>query len=252
MITEHFSKINLSLGVLVVACFFLPWLSIDCGNTTIVKLSGFDLATGHVTLEQRADQQLTQSGKDFNTLESEHPVRPQLYLMVVIVCALVIVGYSVRMFREMDRVGMFAVGAFGVFGFLVMVVAAVREFGVDIPPDVAQMVRVPRQPAFYMSVVSFLGVVVLSVIGLRASAEPSREVISLNIPLASDEQLQNIIDELPRQEESSLPAGENAFGESSGSLASSVQFRICPSCGEKFSIQQEICPKCGTLITTKG
>ncbi len=252
MITEYFSKINASLGALVIVCFFFPWFSIDCGNITIVKLSGFDIATGHISLEQRVDEQLAQSGKNFETLEQEHPVRPQLYLMVVIVCALVIVGYSARMFQELNRVGMFAVGAFGVFGFLVLMYATMREFGFDIPPDVAAMVRVPRQPAFFITAGSFIGVVALSVVGLRASAEPSSEMVSMNLPINVEEQSKNTIDELPMEGAFNLPDEENAFGEKMNHSHASVQATTCPSCGETVSGRQEKCPKCGTSVTRKA
>jgi hypothetical protein len=45
------AKISPSLFALVIACFFLPFVTISCQETTLVTLNGFQMATG-TTIEQ--------------------------------------------------------------------------------------------------------------------------------------------------------------------------------------------------------
>ena len=255
MILEHFSKINISLGALVIICFFLPWLSVDCGNVTIAELSGYDLATGHIVLEQSAMQQLTQRGQDFSALQREHQARPQLYLVVVVFCALGMVGYGIRMLQELNRVGMFAVGVFGVFGILLMAFAAGRDFGIDIPADAARLVQISHPLAFYVTMISFLGTVVLSVLGICGSTEASEESVTIELPIAADEKLSNTIEELPIEEESNSFSTVNDFGEPPELVSTEIKripapagSKICTSCGAVVSAYQTKCLKCGMNV----
>ena len=104
---EHLPKINIASGVLIVICFFLPWFSIDCGNMAIVKVSGYDLASGKISLDENLLRQVSaQYGKgeeDYSEIENQRNARPQFYLVIVVLCALGIIGYSAKMLNEIGR-----------------------------------------------------------------------------------------------------------------------------------------------------
>src|SRR5438034_845652 len=92
MIMEYLPKINIVLGVIVIIFFFFPWISIDVGNVVIMKCSGYDLAAGNISVNDNALQQ--ESGQPGTvaqaqpSTQSDRNVRPQLYLFIIIVCAL--------------------------------------------------------------------------------------------------------------------------------------------------------------------
>ncbi len=261
MILEYYSKINIALGSIVLLCFFLPWVNIGCGNVTITRLSGFDLTMGHITIDDEAMHQVeaeaSRTGSAINRIQAEHNTRPQFYLLVIVVCALGIVGYGVRMMQELNRVGIFAVGAFAVFGLLLIVVASARDFGVDLPQDVARVVHVGHGAGFFLMLASLLASAALSVITLRATSETSddEDKLTIDLPIPKEEDLTGGEAEQHVPSAHSKPsAGTNAFGESTESrgsattTASSSKELRCPSCGSTVAASDLTCGHCGKML----
>jgi len=260
MLLDHFPKFNIAFGVVVLICFFLPWVSIDCGETTIVELSGYDLTIGHVVLEQDAanklSAELARSGGSSEPLEGEHHISPQFYLLVVALCSLGIIGYSVRMREEVNRVGMVAVGIFGVFGILLMTFAAARDFGLDLPADAARMVHISHPIAFYVIILAFSASVALSVLAMRGTSEDSKARVNLDLPIAKPSGLPEVAEDLHAEIPVNPGGPTNAFGEpvaNSGTPAAggtaAAPSRICHSCGAELAETQLTCPKCGRSTT---
>jgi len=260
MILDHFSKINIGLGLITLVCFFLPWINVGCGNVTIVRLSGFDLATGRIVLDEDAMQQLSaeaeRTGRNLNPLEQEHQTQPQLYLVVVVMCSLGMIGYGVRMFQELNRVGIFAIGAFGAFALLVMAFAAAKDFGVDLPADVARIVHIAHGSGFYLTTASFLGSIVLSVVALRATSETAEETVTIDLPINKAEILPEEIESLDLPETASDAVGTNAFGEpvklsNPGTVVAPTAEpeARCPSCGTPVKVSQATCGQCSKVLS---
>lgn len=182
MFAEYIPKINLGLGLVVVICFFLPWVSVDCGNVSFVKLSGFNLTTGKIPLDERSMAAWSEKLGGGTVTANESPVgsqkaHPQYYLVFVVVAALGVVFYSFQGMREYTRVKGFSVAAFGGFGLIGVVLAALLDFGLGIPPEAAMMIQTSYQVGFYGSVLSFLAVIVLSYLWLKSAHEaPPEEV----------------------------------------------------------------------------
>ena len=251
MIVEHLPKINIVLGVLVIIFFFFPWVSVEVGNIVIMKCSGYDLATGNISVNERALQQesgeLGTGSQVQPSTQGDRSARPQLYLLITIVCALGIMGYSSKMLSEFTRVGTVAVMAFGVFGLLIMVFGLWRDFGMDISADVASVIKAPGQLALYFTITSFLVSVALSFIGLRAFAEPSEEIGSIDVQIDTPQ----LIDEIEQL------APDNAIGSSSSNgfgdfVEKPSEETTCPTCGLIVSIHHAKCSKCGTNLHSKN
>ncbi len=255
---EHLPKVNISLGAIVVICFFLPWLSIDCGNIPIVKLSGYELMTGKISLDdnllRQASEQYGKNEEDYSAYENQRESRPQFYLLMVVMCALVIAGYSGRMLTEFNKVGTVAVIAFSLFGLLLMIITSIRNFGMDIPPDAAMLVQTSHQFGFYLTAISFLGSAVLSFLGLRANAESSEELVEIQITMPPASPAIGEIEELTLEE----PRPELAVSDFSDFEKSKPQepvkkaippgAKTCSSCGAIVSVYQTKCMKCGSKL----
>lgn len=258
MLMEHLSKINLSLGALVLICFFLPWFSVDCGNITVLKVSGYDLTTGKIAVDddmlRQATSQYGQSDQDFSALGNERGARPQFYLLMVAMCALGIIGYSAKMMNEFNKVGTIAVIAFSVFGLLLVIFTVTRDFGMEIPSDAAMFVQISNQFGFYGTVLGFLAAAVLSVIGLRANAEPDDELETLSIPIPAIPPTAVDIEQLTLDEPLNV-AATNDFTEFEKTEPQEPKKTVvpkgakaCPSCGVVVSVYQTKCMKCGAKL----
>ena len=256
MVLEHFSKISLTLGAIVMICFFLPWLNIGCGNVAIVKLSGYGLTTGHIELEQDAVQRQvsyrSHSGGDSYALQSEHQVRPQLYLLLIVVCAVGMIVYSVRMLQELDRIGMYVIGACGIFGVLLLTVAASRDFGVDLPADIARTVHISHPPAFFLSEVCFVSAILLSAFGIWRTMESTANAVLPRVSTSVDGKVNQVPGKLPGEEKSNFLKTTNAFGEplvqTPPESEQGMVTKICSSCGSVVSIDHTTCQTCGNIV----
>jgi hypothetical protein len=260
MILDYFSKVNIGLGIIVLICFFLPWVNAGCGSVMIVKLSGYDLLTGHIALDEDAMQQLSaeaaRAGRTVGTLEGEHQTRPQFYLIVIVVCALAMIGYSVRMVQELNRIGIFAIGAFGALAILLLMFSASRDFGADLPPDVARIVHIGRGSGFYVTMAALLSSVTLSVIALRGTSDSPEKIVTIDLPIPQTPALQEEIESLDVAETSPEVHATNAFGEpmktfAPGAAVSSTveQTTQCPLCGTSVKKSQTICEQCGNILS---
>ena len=246
----HLPKINLGLGVVVLICFFLPWVSIDCGNVAFLKLSGYQLATGKISLDESVLAQLKQQVGDVQETDAaEQQARPQFYLLAVAACAAGMIIYGVKMLSGVNRLNALAAAAFSVLGILVMLAASAFDYGLDIPPDAAMLIQTSHQFGFYMTVICFIGAGALSLLSLRAVAGQSDSLARIDFPAA------------PLQANTAVPPEpltpaapqEDPFGEAPETAPTSkpqAGTRKCPSCGSPVGPFQTKCLKCGTKIKT--
>ena len=194
MFAESIPKINLGLGLVVIVCFFLPWVSIDRGNVSFVKISGYNLTTGNIPLDERSLAALGDrlGGGKLTTNQTITPVQkghPQYYLIFVVIAALGVVLYSIQGMRRYSRVKTLSVGVFGALGLLGIIVSALLDFGLAIPAEAATMIQTTYQVGFYGSVLSFLGVIVFSFLLMKSAHDVTAE------PLSAE--LKNLVVETP-------------------------------------------------------
>ena len=77
------TPLNIARGLKIVAllCFLLPWVTVSCADQTLVSMSGYDLATGSVTVHNPI------SGEIRHPPDAEHPEWPVLIAALLIAAA---------------------------------------------------------------------------------------------------------------------------------------------------------------------
>lgn len=236
---EHVAKINLSLGCLVIVCFFLPWVGLSCGDITFVKLSGYQLTTGKIPLDDEVLRQyqtnlgIENSEEGFSTQTQQAP--PKFYFLIVVICALNIIFFSAKMLGELDRAKLFIGMLFADIGAVFMIILAVIDFGIDIPSGSEMIIQTSYQVGYYATLFSLFGVAGLSVLGVKALGMGSIGETSIDLKISM----------LPRLESGSV---ENINLSDSTSLAESSK-KTCKQCGSPVEAYQVKCVKCGSTLT---
>ncbi len=227
---EHAAKINLGMGCLVLACFFLPWVGLSCGDITFVKLSGYQLTTGKIPLDEDVIRQY-QDKLGMERSEEEMSGQPQqstpkFYFLIVIICAANIIFLSAKMLDEIDRTKSIVTMVFADVGAVFMIIIAAIDFGFDIPSGSEMIIRTSLQPGYYITLAAFFIVAALSVITMKALNTPS--VVDMNLNL-----------QIPEQKFS----GQGSIKTSGASQSQRV--KTCKQCGSQIDMYQAFCDKCG-------
>ena len=246
MFAEHIPKINLGLGLVIIICFFLPWVSVDCGSVSVVKLSGYHLTTGNIPLDEHSLAALGEKlgGGKITANEGTEPLQkghPQYYLIFVVIAALGVVLYSLQGMRAYSRVKSLSVAVFAALGLVGVIVSALLDFGLGIPAEAAMMIKTSYQAGFYGSVLSFLGVIALSFLWLKSAHEvPAQALPSELANLVVEAPEAVAIEEQPSWEESTPPAPEEP--PAAGSAPASSPFPDLGTFGEAAKKPSETGP----------
>ena len=256
MLLDHFPKINIGIGIIILICFFLPWVSIDCGNVSFITISGYELATGNISLDnqtlQQFREQLNREGQSGSSLDQAQHARPQLFLLVVILGGLGIITFSARMVSEFNRMRAFSIIGFSLFGLVILLFASLQNFGLAIPQDVGFLLKTPLQFGFYITTLSFIGAGLLSFLAIKASAEPTIDTVPIEIPLRTPPPLEREIEQLPVESDNNEfeIIEEKPLAEKTAPFAqrrtSQPGARTCPTCGVVVGKFQTKCMKCGS------
>jgi hypothetical protein len=252
---EHIPKINTGLGCLVLACFFLPWISFSCGTVTFLDLSGYHLTAGKVPVDESVVRQYEQRGGsvsgDERIPESMKGSAPRYIFLIVPLCAVNIIAFSLRMIDGgMDRFKAVAVMAFADIGFVFLVGAAVLEFGLELPPSSGLLIQSSLEPGYFASLFGFFAVAGGSILTMRAVGQarvpsPADELESPDPPpgdpgavlgteTVSAEVAEHFGITPPKKPEVRPQAPPGA--------------RTCPGCGVVVGQYQVKCVKCGSAI----
>lgn len=169
---QHIPKINAGLGCLALLCFFMPWISFSCGAVTFLELSGYHLTAGKVPVDESVIRQYEQRAgrlsEDERVPEEVKGQRPKFIYLIVVICAANIIAFSMRMMDGVvDRWKSIAVMVFADIGFVFMIVAAILEFGMEIPPGSELLIQSSLELGYFGTLFSFTGVVALSLLSIR-------------------------------------------------------------------------------------
>jgi len=276
MFGEYIPKINLALAAVIIGCFFLPWVSIDCGSVSRVKLSGYNLTLGQIPLDQEEMRELTQrGGGNLTTDETEGGLpkgHPQYYLAFVIIAALGVILYTAQAMYQYARMKSMAVIVFGGVGLLGLIVAGLLDFGLGIPKEMSVVVQTTFQFGYYISVLSYIGIIGISGIWFKATQEmPAVELPKELQNLETQGSLVNEEGEVVLKEDpviatfgevTTRPAAPVTEEKPEGEKPPEVQpaqpappaaapqpgVKACPSCGIAVGIYQTKCMKCGAKL----
>ena len=282
MTFDIFPKINIGFGVVVLICFFLPWISIDCASETFTRVSGFQLATGLISVDEIQLEELTSrygnrldpDGNDGTLSESKH-AKPRFYFLVIVACAAAATFSSYKMLKGLTRLKMFGVLIPGGLGALGTLFFLATDFGIDIPADLTSVIQVTAQPGLYLTVLGFLGITTLSAISLKSFSPPQPTPVPQSQPkpaqstsahrkpthLALEEE---VILELDRpregvedimlekkstEDELNLPqVYEDPNEPKPAPKAPEAGTKNCPKCGAIAGIYQLKCMKCSSPL----
>src|SRR5262245_18134353 len=104
---EHLPKINIGVAVLAFACLFLPWMSISSGEMTLINLSGFQLVTGSLRLNDPHIQELRENYRNNEELAFAVPASEQghkrWYDAASILCILALAGAGASSLTNLNR-----------------------------------------------------------------------------------------------------------------------------------------------------
>jgi hypothetical protein len=251
---EHIPKINAGLGCLALLCFFLPWISFSCGTVTFLNISGFHLAAGKMPVDETVIRQYEQRGGsvtgDERIPSDVRGARPRYVYLIVPLCALNIIGFSLRMMGGgMDRFKAVAVMAFADIGCVFLVGAGLMDFGFEIPPASSMLIQSSLEPGYFGAVAAFLAAGVLPLLTLRAigGSSVAQAPVEEQIPeqaaadaVTGTEEVSEDMTEYfgltaKKQPEVRPPAPPGA--------------KTCPGCGVVVGTYQVKCVKCGSALT---
>lgn len=247
-------KINLCAALVVIGCFFLPWISVDCNGTAAIRLSGYQLATGKVEPDRPLLRQIgRETGSEvrsFSELDRDDQAGARYHFFVVGVCALAMIYYAIRMWAGRNRTQVVAQTAMSGAGMLFLLVLGLSDFGLTIPSHLALVLDTTYQIGYYLTFLAFLGALACNVIGL---------IRYTDIPVAATAGLPPaaVMSDMPEAERFIMQAGSdvmmNVYPEAPEEVKEDVPKippggKTCPRCGAPAGEFQVQCMKCGSRI----
>jgi hypothetical protein len=175
-----FSTLNLARIAKVVALllFFLPWVTVSCAEQTLISMTGFDLATGNLTMTNPVTH-----------VSESPPGGGKGDLLVVIGAALILLSLAVT-FVMKGRTGVLA----AIVGTVLAGVALAYTVLVRIPvsaragalagsdgggsggmnqAQIAEMIKVNVEIGFWLMLAALAAAAVLGFMALKGSAAPA-------------------------------------------------------------------------------
>jgi hypothetical protein len=176
-----FSTANLAriAKVLALLCFFLPWVTISCAEQTLVSMSGYQLATGQVTMTNPMTNQV------------ESPPGVNGGDMLVIVGAVLILAALAATFILKGRNGFIAAIAGAALAGGALCYTVLVKIPADAltsttgpasggaggagsmgptPEQLAQMIQVKTEMGFWLTILALAAAIVLNFLAMRGSA----------------------------------------------------------------------------------
>lgn len=173
------SKVNLAriAKVLALLFFFLPWVTISCAEQTLVSISGYQLATGNVTMINPM------------TNQAESPPGANGGDMLVIVGAVLILAALAATFILKGRNGFIAAiagcaAAAGALCYTVLVripadahanpaanpggAGGAGSIGGPTPEQIAQMIQVRTELGFWLTILALAAAILLNFMAMKA------------------------------------------------------------------------------------
>lgn len=165
---------NLARGakLLALLCFFLPWVTVSCAGQELASMSGYELATGSVTVTN-----------PMTGARETPPGGGERDLPVIVAACLILVGLGAT-FALTRGLGALvgaacAGGAAVLIGFTVLIrlPGKLREgtggdvggSGLD-QQQIAEMIRIENVPGFWLTFAALVAAVVLNLLARSRSA----------------------------------------------------------------------------------
>jgi hypothetical protein len=255
---EHIPKINVGLGCLVLVCFFLPWISFSCGTTTIVSLSGFNLALGKTSVDAAAIRQYEQLGgnaaTDARIPQELRRKAPRYLYFLVPLFALNVVAFSLRMMKGgMTRFMLIGTMVSGGAGSLFLLGAGIAEFGMELPPGTVAVIQSSLEPGYFLSLLFMVASALLPVALWRTVEETRAALAAATTPIQKAPPPEFIGGPEPVS-----PAMAEFFGMQEQKKKDDDELEVrptlppgtkaCPGCGIAVGAYQVKCVKCGTAL----
>lgn len=172
-----FSMVNLAriAKVLALLLFVLPWVTVSCAGTPLITMSGVDLATGHMVM-QNPMTGATESPPGANGGDIWVIIAAVLILAALAV-TFVIKGKNGLM-AAMAGAGLAAVAL--AYTVLVRIPNAAHSSptgpagattpGAPSPEQIAQMIQIKVQIGFWLTLLALIAAVVLNFLAMKGSA----------------------------------------------------------------------------------
>ena len=254
----HIPKINAGLGCVVLLCFFLPWVSFSCGTVTFLKLSGYHLTAGKVPADEsvlkKYEERSGSLSEDERVPEDLRSARPKFIYLIVIICALNIIGFSLRMLEGgPDRFKSMAVMIFADIGLVFMVVAGVLDFGIGVPPEAGSFIESSLEFGYFGTAVSFFAAGALSLFALWMIGQATVRTAPVELQIA--EEAFSGPDAVKETDAFTEVEAEH-FGitpkkKPEVQAPASPGVNTCPACNASVGEYQVKCVKCGSALKPK-
>ena len=170
-----------ALMLLGLLFFLLPWVTVSCADQTLVSMSGYDLATGSVTMHN------PMTGESTRPPGSGEPDLPVILGAILIAAALLLSFVLKRDLATWSAIAMLAIAAAAIsYTVLLRIPDKAREdatqqtaqgppgasgaTGID-TAQIAQMIRVETQSGFWLTLAALVAAIVFVWLA-RRSAPP--------------------------------------------------------------------------------
>jgi len=119
-------------GVLLLGLFFLPWLELSCSRTTLLKVSGFQMATGFDVEDPSKDlKAFFGEGPKVRSKKAKAKAEPVYFLVPAVAMVLLTLGLLEATKTGRQKVG----GIAALLGSLFLAYKAVKPMGTqEMPP----------------------------------------------------------------------------------------------------------------------
>ena len=163
---DQIKKFSPAAFVIVIFCFFLPFVNITCGGQKIVSLTGIQLVTGSEIKPQgmfnQKDSPEDIIGKNKDMLKTNENVDPQPMALLALIMAAAALGLSFVRKKIMALISMIAsvLGA----AFMLLLKANLDS---DLPSEAQMVIDAEFQIWYWLALIMFIAGAVLQWLNFR-------------------------------------------------------------------------------------
>lgn len=163
---DQIKKFSPAAFVMVIFCFFLPFVNITCGGQKIVSLTGIQLVTGSEIKPQgmfnQKDSPEDIIGKNKDMLKTNENVDPQPMALLALIMAAAALGLSFVRKKIMALISMIAsvLGA----AFMLLLKANLDS---DLPSEAQMVIDAEFQIWYWLALIMFIAGAVLQWLNFR-------------------------------------------------------------------------------------